>query len=175
MSLAGAAAYDRAMTEITSLYLLRHADAGDSAAWTDDDANRPLSKKGRGQARRLGNLLADLGVRPDRILTSPRVRAQETAKLVGKRVGRGPVVDDRLDWGFDAAALASMLQEQAEGDTSLMLVGHDPVFSDLASWLVGAPLALAKGALVRIDLADGKPGEAAGALRWFLPPDAVAR
>jgi len=65
-----------------SLLLIRHADAGDSATWEGDDAVRPLSRKGRRQSKRLGALLDDLGVRPDVLLTSPRVRAAETAKLV---------------------------------------------------------------------------------------------
>lgn len=157
------------------LYLVRHADAGDSSAWTGDDAVRPLSKKGRRQSRRLGDLLADVGVRPAGIATSPRVRAADTAKLVGKRIGCKPVVDERLDWGFDTARLDEILSEQPAGGTALMLVGHDPAFSDIASWLVGAPLALAKGALARIDLPDGRATEGGGVLRWLLPPDAVPR
>ena len=157
------------------LYLIRHADAGDSAAWTEDDAIRPLSKKGHRQSRRLGDLLADLGVRPNLIATSPRLRAADTAKLVGKRIGCKPVVDDRLNWGFDAARLGALLAEQPEGETTVMLVGHDPAFSDIASWLVGAPLALAKGALARIELPDGRTAEGGGILRWLLPPDALPR
>jgi phosphohistidine phosphatase len=157
------------------LYLVRHADAGDSAAWTEDDAIRPLSKKGRRQSRRLGDLLADLAVRPSLLATSPRLRAADTAKIIGKRIGSRPTVDDRLDWGFDTTRLTSMVADLPGDAASVMLVGHDPAFSDIASWLVGAPLALSKGALARITLPEGRVVEGGGVLRWLLPPDALPR
>src|SRR6186713_883932 len=80
-----------------TLLFIRHADAGDAGTWPGDDAARPLSKKGRRQAKRLGDLLDRLHVRPDSILASPRVRAADTAKIVGRRVRREAKVDDRLD------------------------------------------------------------------------------
>src|SRR5437868_1064741 len=76
------------------LYLLRHADAGDPAAWKGDDAERPLSPKGRKQARRTGRWVAALGRHPDRILTSPKVRALETATIVAASLESEPVVDE---------------------------------------------------------------------------------
>ena len=54
------------------LYLLRHAHAGNSATWTGADADRPLSARGRDQAKRLGQFLAGRGVVPDTIASSPR-------------------------------------------------------------------------------------------------------
>lgn len=157
-----------------TLYLLRHADAGDPMAWTTDDAERPLSKKGRRQAKRLAGHLKDLDVRPDSILTSPKVRASATAKIVGRAVRRKPVVDDRLTIDFGSAALAALVAGLAPDTGSVMLVGHDPDFSDAASWLVGAPIPMRKGALAVIDLADREAGAGRGSLRWLLPPDAIA-
>src|SRR5438105_2616987 len=87
-----------------AVYLLRHADAGDPMAWKGDDWDRPLSRKGRRQARRLGSLLDDLGVRPDAIVSSPRLRAIDTAKRVGRRVRVTPMTDDRLAGGFSGEA-----------------------------------------------------------------------
>ena len=64
------------------LYLLRHADAGDPMAWQGPDAARPLSGKGERQADRLGRFLAGIGFTPDAIITSPKVRAAQTAEGV---------------------------------------------------------------------------------------------
>jgi len=156
-----------------TLLFIRHADAGDAATWPGDDAARPLSKKGRRQAKRLGDLLDRLQVRPDSILTSPRVRAADTARIVGRRVRREAKVDDRLDAGLDAEALATLVGEAAPGASTLVIVGHDPDFSTLASWLVDAPLSLSKGALARIELPERAVGPGSGTLRWLLPPDAI--
>jgi phosphohistidine phosphatase len=156
-----------------TLLFIRHADAGDAATWPGDDAARPLSKKGRRQAKRLGDLLDRLRVRPDAILTSPRVRAADTAKIVGRRVGRDSTVDDRLDAGFDAKGLAALVAEVAPAASTVAIVGHDPDFSTLASWLVDAPLSMSKGALARIELPERTVGPGKGTLRWLLPPDAI--
>jgi phosphohistidine phosphatase len=157
-----------------TLYLLRHADAGDPTAWTGDDADRPLSKKGRRQSKRLAAHLQDLDVQVDAILTSPKVRASATAKIVGGGVGSKPVVDERLAVDFGFEALAAVIAGLPPETGSVMLVGHDPDFSDALSWLVGAALPMRKGALAVIDLPERGVGAGRGLLRWLLPPDAVA-
>ena len=162
-----------APTALTVLFI-RHADAGDPATWTGTDAERPLSKKGRRQAKRLGDLLDRLRVRPEALLTSPRVRAADTAKLIGRRIGRSSKVEPRLDAGFNAEALGSLIAELDATSSTVAIVGHDPDFSTLASWLVDAPLALSKGALARVDLPERAVGPGKGTLQWLLPPDAVS-
>ncbi len=156
------------------LHFLRHADAGDPMAWPGDDADRPLSKKGRGQAKRLGSLLSDLDVRVDAILTSPRLRSVDTARLVAKAVGVKAHVDDRLGIDFGEDTLASLVADLDENTRSVILVGHDPDFTNLVSWLVGASITMRKGALARVDLADRTVSAGRGSLRWLLPPDAVS-
>jgi phosphohistidine phosphatase len=155
------------------LYLLRHADAGDSTAWTGDDAERPLSKKGRKQSRRLGRHLDGLGVDVQAILTSPRSRAADTAKLVGKALGVRPSVDARLDAGFDRGALQAIVGGLEASVSAVVLVGHDPDLSALASWLTDSTVAMRKGAIARIELPGRTVRAGAGALRWLLPPDAI--
>jgi phosphohistidine phosphatase SixA len=54
-------------------------------------------------------------------------------------------------------------------------VGHDPDFSVLTSWLTNAPLAMAKGAVARIDVPGRAIGSGRGTLRWLIPPDALPR
>ena len=63
------------------IHLLRHADAGDPEAWTGPDSVRPLSEKGRKQSKRLAEHLATIGFSVDRIITSPKIRAEQTAKV----------------------------------------------------------------------------------------------
>jgi phosphohistidine phosphatase len=161
-----------ASAELVELYLVRHADAGDPMAWTGDDAERPLSSKGRRQAKRLGSLLAGIKLRPDVILTSPKLRAADTAKIVGKAVSVKPRKDDRLGSSVELGDLAGLLAGNREA-RRVVLVGHDPDFSTLASSLTGAAIELKKGALARIDLGDAGAKPGAGALRWLVPPSVL--
>ena len=154
------------------LYLLRHADAGDPMAWPGDDDERPLSAKGRRQARRLGSMLADIGWKPDVILTSPKVRAAQTARIVGKAVDVPTVDEGRLAASFDMSDIGRLLEAHPEA-RRVVLVGHDPDFSAVASTLTGAAIELRKGAIARIDLQDASPAAGHGALRWLIPPGAV--
>jgi len=158
------------------LYFLRHADAGDPEAWTRPDAERPLSAKGRRQAERLGRHLAGLGFEPDAILTSPKVRAAETADIVGEALGRDATVVDGLAGPLDIEDLAEILADESSA-RRIVVVGHDPDFSELTAEITGAAeVGLKKGALARIDL-DGpvERGQRTlhGTLRWLLPPDAI--
>ena len=161
-------------TPVMELYLLRHAHAGDPAKWTGNDDERPLSAKGRGQAERLGRLLAAVEFEPDAILTSPKVRAEQTARIVGDAIGRRVGTSDRLASGFDLDALR-LLVEEAGSPERLVVVGHDPDFSELAADLCGtAAVTLRKGALARIDV-DGAFEPGSGELRWLVPPDLLGR
>ena len=154
------------------LYLLRHAHAGNPAAWDGPDSQRPLSQKGRRQAERLGSFLADRAFAPDAIVSSPKLRARQTAEIVADALGLPVSGDERLASGFDLDALTALAE--GVGGTSMVLVGHDPDFSDVAAALTGAGyLPLRKGALARIDLSlPIQPG--CGILRWLLPPDLLA-
>ena len=156
------------------LYFLRHADAGDPMTWAGDDADRPLSKKGRRQSKNVMRLLDDLHLRVDAVLTSPKLRAADTAKIVAKALGKKAHADDRLSIDFGEEALAGLLAEWGPSVQRVVLVGHDPDFSHLVSWLAGTSITMRKGALARLDLADRTLGAGHGSLRWLLPPDAVA-
>jgi len=155
----------------TSLYFLRHAHAGDPEKWRGPDDVRPLSEKGRFQAERLGLFLADGGFSPDVIVSSPRTRALETARLVATPLGLPVIVRDELGGALDLPALDRLL-EVLGSPARPVLVGHDPEFTMLVSELMGVgELPVRKGALVRIDtqlpLRAGR-----GVLRWLIPPDA---
>jgi len=153
------------------IYLLRHADAGDPAAWRGPDAERPLSSKGTRQAERLGKFLAGIGFRPDRIMSSPKVRARQTADIVASALRASVTLDDRLAEGFDMADLGAVIAESESSRT--VLVGHDPDFSGLLMELIGSKaVPMPKGALARVDL-DAAPARNGGTLRWLIPPDAL--
>ena len=126
------------------IWLLRHGEAEDG---TPDEARR-LTAKGEEQARTAGLALKKLGVKPDLCLTSPRVRAEQTARLACEPLGVEVRVDDRLAGGpFDPEELAAGLDE-------VLLVGHDPDFSIAVHDVTGAQVRMKKGGLAGMD-----PGE----------------
>lgn len=156
----------------TELLLLRHADAGDPVAWTRPDAERPLSPKGHRQAARTAAWLTSIDHKPDAIISSPKVRAAETAAHVADAFGMAVVEDPRLAGPLDVRILGEILHDAGESHRP-MLVGHDPDFSELAADLSGvATIEMKKGALARIDVSTPiEPG--GGILRWLVPPDAL--
>jgi phosphohistidine phosphatase len=124
------------------IWLLRHGDAQDGSP----DAERPLTDKGREQARAAGAALKGLDVEIDACLTSPKVRAADTARLACEPLGVEPQLEPKLSGGpFDAEALAAGL-----GD-DVLLVGHDPDFSMAVHSLTGAQVRMKKGGLAGIE------------------------
>jgi len=152
------------------LYLLRHAHAGDPGAWDGPDDHRPLSDKGEKQADRLGRFLAGIGFQPDAVITSPKVRAAQTARIVADLLGLPVFEDERLAGAVDIEALEAILHDAGD-PVRPVVVGHDPDFTDLVTLLCDAGhVPMKKGALARIDTSRPlEPG--AGTLRWLLPPD----
>lgn len=152
------------------LYLLRHAHAGDPGVWDGPDERRPLSDKGEKQSERLGRFLAGIGFTVDAIVTSPKVRAAQTARIVGTQLGLPVVEDDRLGGEVGISTIESILRDTGDPDR-MIVVGHDPDFSDLVVALCGAGrVPMKKGALARID-ADRPLRPGGGTLRWLVPPD----
>jgi phosphohistidine phosphatase len=154
------------------LHLLRHAHAGDAFDWIDDDALRPLTSKGRKQSERLGRFLERHGVRPDVIVSSPKVRALQTAEIVAATLGMTVRRDERLAEGFSKSQLWAMLDEL--GAREPMLVGHDPDLSMLLEYLVDADgISMRKASLATIDM-QTKLSDGDGDLRWLVPAELLA-
>jgi phosphohistidine phosphatase SixA len=155
---------------VIELHFLRHAHAGDPEAWTGPDEARPLSEKGEKQADRLGAFLAGVGFKPDAIVTSPKLRAAQTAEIVAKRLGIQISFDDRLAGAFEVETLETLLRDAGD-PVRPVVVGHDPDFSEVLAELSGASrLPMPKGALARVDIERPlRPGE--GTLHWLVPPD----
>jgi phosphohistidine phosphatase len=124
------------------IWLLRHGDAERSAA---DDASRRLTSKGERQARAAGRALAELGVEIDRCLTSPKLRALDTARIACTELGTDYDVSEALSGGdFDPAELAA-------GSACALLVGHEPDFSRALQLATGGRVEMKKGGLAAID------------------------
>lgn len=110
-----------------------------------DDAARALTEKGERQSVAAGRALATLGVEIEACLTSPKVRAAETARLACAPLGVEPEVERELEGGpFDPLRLAA-----GRGET--MLVGHEPALSTEIAGLTGGRVKLRKGGVAILD------------------------
>ena len=128
------------------LYLVRHADAEPG----QPDELRRLTRRGREQARTLGAALAADGVHPDAILTSPLLRARETAEHVGRATGADVATDARLAPGATATSVREAIA--GHGD-HVVVVGHQPDCGRIAAQLTGGEeRPFPKGSMVVIDL-----------------------
>lgn len=137
------------------LFLIRHAHAVDGDGMRDDD--RPLSKEGRKQALDVGGALAKQRVRFARIVTSPLVRAVETAELVAVTLGfeGGLDVHDAMRPDGSWKHLLREVLEAHDGAEPLALVGHEPTIGHFLSKLLQQKgLSMSKGAVVRLDWHD---------------------
>jgi phosphohistidine phosphatase len=157
------------------LYLIRHAVAEQRGEAWPDDAKRPLTSDGIARMRRAVRGLARLGVSIDLILTSPLVRARQTAEIVAAGLDSRPSIlsSDALTPAGTFTALANDLEKHAR-KTSIALVGHEPNIGEIAARLIGSRHAIEfkKGAVCRIDF-EHLPPHGPGDLRWFLPPRAL--
>lgn len=124
------------------IYLLRHANAESGSG--DDDARR-LTPKGEDQARMAGAALAAMGAEIDACLTSPKIRAAETARIACESLGLEPEIGPELRGGpFDSLNLAA-------GRGNVLLVGHEPDFSGEVARLTGGRVKMRKGGLAIVD------------------------
>ncbi len=114
------------------LYLVRHAEA----ARGEPDALRPLTASGRQAARELGKRLAAEGARPDAVLSSPLLRARETATALARALGCSVEPDERLAPGATAEQLLAAVA--GRGD-EVVVVGHQPDCGRIAAELGGGP------------------------------------
>ena len=123
------------------IWFLRHGEAEDA----EPDFDRRLTGKGERQSRDAGATLAALGIELELCLASPRVRALDTARLACDELGAEVTVDPRLQGGrFDPLDLAAGLER-------VLLVGHEPDFSDAVFQLTGARIDMKKGGLAGVE------------------------
>lgn len=136
------------------LYLVRHSEAVDRVP-SMPDAARYLSARGRLSFREMARRFRDAGGRPTRILTSPFVRAVQTAEILSEtlRYDGEVVVDPRLSPGFDVAKLSAVL-DGCPREKEIAFVGHEPDLGGILTRLLSLPkgYAMRKGAIAALDL-----------------------
>ena len=158
------------------LYLLRHGIAADlGAAGCSRDADRPLTPKGKRRVRAIAAALKRLGVEPGLILTSPYLRARQTAEIVAEILrakGRLRLCSHLIPSG-DARHLIEFIQQEEPEADGVLLVGHEPYLSTLAGLLVtgglSSTLTLKKGGVCLLNVSELTPGRCA-TLEWLLTP-----
>lgn len=143
------------------LWLLRHGEAEPHDVRPDDE--RRLTDRGREQSIAAGRGLAALGLEFHDAFTSPKVRARDTARLACQALGCEPVEHEALRAGFDVDDALELLAAAGE-HKRILVVGHDPDFSQVVHDLTGARVALKKGGVAGVRL-DGRQGELVALLR----------
>jgi phosphohistidine phosphatase len=166
---------------LKQLLVMRHAKAERPEAELDD-RNRLLAPRGDKSARAMGKVLRRAEAVPERILSSPALRARHTAELVATtcRLERNVELSEEI-YDATAEALVSVVRSMAEPAARVLLVGHNPGMEHLVWSLCGAPpadpawagLRLATGAIALVELdvdrwSHTQPG--CGHIEWSLPP-----
>ncbi len=137
------------------LILLRHGKAEDRNAITPDDFSRALVEKGHEQARNAARLLSASAMLPDIVLCSPLVRARETAESFTQAANMpGPVIQTWLACGMNPETALSELSGFSDFK-NVMIVGHEPDFSQLVQYLLGSTadsVEIRKGSLTCVEV-----------------------
>jgi phosphohistidine phosphatase len=158
--------------ESIALYLVRHGIAAEPGEDYPDDGKRPLTERGVKRFRKVARGLAAMGVEVDVILTSPLVRARQTAEILSQTLPGHPAIVETaaLLPGASFSDLAAELGRHAQA-TGIAMTGHQPSIGAFAARLVGCrgDFEIKKGGACRIDI-DRLPPAGSGQLRWLATP-----
>lgn len=146
------------------LYFLRHAEAVDAA---DSDHTRQLTERGIRRTQTAAKVMKKLGIAPNHIFASPRIRAKHTAEIVAETLGAEITISEEVNFGFSVTGV-KVLTDGMGGDTQVMFVGHNPSMSEVVTQMCGATVAMKKGGLARVDLYS--PHMDRGELVWLIAP-----
>jgi phosphohistidine phosphatase len=158
------------------LLIIRHGIAVERGAPGIPDEDRPLTPEGVEKFAEAAKGLASLVDRPDALLTSPLLRAKQTAGIAAAAWGKIEPTETAALAGGSFEEQAAVL-DRYQGDTTVALVGHEPHVSALLARLVGSRhddrLAFKKGGAALLEV----PGRLAGGGRlvWFLPPKVLRK
>lgn len=157
------------------LYVLRHAIAlTASEAGVNSDAERPLSDEGREKIERIAGAMGKLGVEVDLVLSSPYVRAKDTAIIAHEKMGK----ETRLEYtvalasGQDPHHIVTELKDRFRKTERIMIVGHEPDLSQLIGRITSLGrlrVEMKKAGLAKITITDLNP-ELKGTLEFLLTP-----
>lgn len=164
-----------------NIFILRHGIAVERDPHSfPDDSRRPLTLKGEERVRMICDAMRALELSFDRILSSPYLRASQTAEIVATALGLRKVLEfcDELIPEGDPKALIRHVNRLQPPPTDLLLVGHEPHLSGLISQLIaGEPVAtidLKKGGLARLEIEGSLRTGRCATLSWLLTPKQMA-
>lgn len=146
------------------VYFVRHGEA-DWPEWDKPDDERPLTKKGKAEVKRVAKFLRRLRAEPLLIFTSPLPRAAQTAKIIAQQLCLELGIEETLGKNFDAKKMQRLVG--AHDVDALVLVGHEPDFSEVIRELTGGNVSLAKAGVALVEL---EASGAKGTLCWLFPP-----
>ena len=162
------------------IYLIRHSNAVDPGTpGYEDDSARPLTEKGRDKMEKIASALKALGIAPDLIVSSPYLRAKETAEILAKglKYKTDIAFSDALVPMENADRIIGEINEKYSVD-ELMLVGHEPCLANLVGVLTasapGIEMDIKKGGICCLS-ADDLKVERKAALEWLLTPKILSR
>ena len=157
------------------LYLLRHGDAVEAGDPKFKEAERPLTPKGIQRTKQLAHALQQMEISFEAMLSSPLVRARETAEIVVRGLessGKLELTDSLTPFG-SMENLVSLLKTLRPVPENVLLVGHEPYLSGFISLLCtggpGLSLTMKKGALCRLEVDSPSCGKCA-TLEWLVQP-----
>ncbi len=156
------------------LFFLRHGIAAEKGAYATD-ADRPLTEEGIKEMTKVAKAMGALGLEFDLILSSPFVRAKQTAEIVAEilHLGHCLKIHESLQVGGDSLKLIRDLNRSPEPPESVLLVGHEPSLSNLITLLLTgthqAILSMKKAGLCKLETSSLKFGKCAE-LKWLLTP-----
>lgn len=159
-----------------NLYVVRHGEAEKIGGIIQSDSGRPLTQKGETDARLVGTLLMRLDPELELILSSPYLRARQTAEGVAAGFPHQPVVKqtENLSPGFRPKGLLEELRSLAPGG-SVAVIGHQPDLSVLLAYLIegesAGSIAMAPAAIAKIKFEAGSTSDAV--LEWLLCPEVI--
>ncbi|MDH4183718.1 MAG: phosphohistidine phosphatase SixA [Nitrospinota bacterium] len=163
------------------LYILRHAVAeARSADNVEDDGKRPLTAKGRAKMSKIAKGMKKLGVKFDLLLSSPAIRAKDTARIVAAEFNakKKLKLSMNLAVGGNQESLVTELVQERGAPASVVIVGHEPALSFFASVLLtgdgGMAVDLKKGGLIKLQISALGYRKCAK-LMWLLTPSQLRR
>lgn len=146
------------------IYFLRHGEAEDYSA---DDHSRNLTARGIARIQTAAQVIHKLNLGLNHIYTSPRNRAHQTAQIVAEVLGMPIEITEYLNFGFNMVALERLIAPFPD-DARVMVVGHEPTFSQTIASLTGAQADVKRGGLARV--AVPKTRLKMGVLVWLIAP-----
>jgi phosphohistidine phosphatase len=160
-----------------NIYLIRHADAlalGERGI--TQDADRPLSQEGEARAKSIGSGLQYRGIHLEKIITSPFLRARQTAECI-LHAWEGPAPEVHICAHLVPDGKPKKLAKflRGLGGDDIALVGHQPHLCICTGWLIGgkrAQIDIAKAGVAHV--CCDEPRKAAGVLCWLVPPEWLA-